>query len=167
MFLPLNIISQPYHRIRCVEQGQPSRRLICHSRPCNMRVPRATWHDRVILYARANDSSYYAVKPSAINIGMILEAARRRVRTDPTSGNAVIKWPFFLAMIKDARLDYIKSNRTTTGPAVHYSNGSPIFAILFSSDDLLFLLRLSPIRVGCFARFFSSLNLSIFSDYDG
>lgn len=46
----------------------------------------------------------------------------RGVRTDPTSGNAVIKWPFFLAMIKDARLDYIKSNRTTAGPAVHYSN---------------------------------------------
>lgn len=51
-----------------------------------MRVPRATWHDRVILYARANDSSYYAVKPSAINIGMILEAARRRGAHGPHVG---------------------------------------------------------------------------------
>lgn len=51
-----------------------------------MRVSRATWHDRVILYARANDSSYYAVKPSTINIGMILEAARRRGAHGPHVG---------------------------------------------------------------------------------
>lgn len=51
-----------------------------------MRVPQAAWHGRVILYARANDSSYYAVKPSAINIRMILVAARWRDAHGPHVG---------------------------------------------------------------------------------
>lgn len=73
------LIPEQCCRSRCmVEQGRSSRRLICHARACNMRVPLAAWHSRVILYACANDSSYYAVKPSAINIRMILVAACRR-----------------------------------------------------------------------------------------
>lgn len=51
-----------------------------------MRVPLVGWHGRVILYARANDSSYYAVKLSAINIGTVLEAAKRTGGPGPHVG---------------------------------------------------------------------------------
>lgn len=91
--------------------------------------------------------------------------SRRRaggVRTDPTSGNAVIKWPFFLVMIKDARLDYIKRNKTT-GPAVHYSN-----RIAHLRDSRFF--RRSSFSFSCFSYsyrllclfFLSSQSLNIF-----
>lgn len=64
------------------------------------------------------------------------------VRMDPMSGNAVIKWPFFLAMIKDARLDYTKTNRTTTNLAAYATRtGSPIFAFLSPSNYIFFFLR--------------------------
>lgn len=61
---------------------------------------------------------------------------------DPMSGNAVIKWPFFLAMIKDARLDYTKTNRTATNLAAYATRtGSPIFAFLSPSNYIFFFLR--------------------------